>query len=109
MPTEYKPPSCNVSCISRIPSSESSTTRICVNIPPPPDWSPEKELQLGSHLVRQILVLRTSRHPHGSTTFTNRFFVLTIRIPDDEKHPAYHLETLSHRLASRRQAMRIAA
>src|ERR1700679_193913 len=96
-------------CISRISARESSTTRIFFNIPPPPDWSPEKELQLGSHLARQILVLRTSRHPHVSTTFTIRFFVLTTRIPDDENPPAYHLETLSHRLAFRPQAMRIAA
>src|ERR1700689_126209 len=96
-------------CISRISASESSTTRIFLNIPPPPDWSPEKELQLGSHHARQILVLRTSRHPHVSTSFTNRFFVLTSRIPDDDKLRAYHLKPLSHRLASRRRAMRIAA
>src|ERR1700684_387744 len=95
-------------CISRISASESSTTRIFFNIPPPPDWSPEKELQHGSHHARQILVLRTSRHPHVSTSFTNRFFVLTTRIPDDENLRAYHLETLSHRLSSPRGALRIA-
>jgi hypothetical protein len=47
-------------CISRISACESSTTRIFFNMPPPPDWSPEKELQLGSHPTREILVLRTS-------------------------------------------------
>jgi hypothetical protein len=44
-------------------------------MPPPPDWSPEKELQLGSHPPREILVLRTSRQLFVVPAFTRLFFV----------------------------------
>src|ERR1700733_13180334 len=96
-------------CIRRISACESSTTRIFFNMPAPPDSSPKKELQVGGHVPREILALRTSRQLPVAPVLRRYSCLRMPRIPDDENPLAYQLETLSHQPAFRRPAMRIAA